>query len=106
MKEYLEISELQIQHFKSSESPIIVTKIKDKKDLAIEEISPNMNTIGAMFPYSGMLKLISKLWKPLIATSGNFHGSPICSTTEEAEQILDKLQIIFTQYFRNSASSR
>jgi hydrogenase maturation protein HypF len=31
MQEYLEISELQIQHFKSSESPIIVTKIKDKK---------------------------------------------------------------------------
>jgi hydrogenase maturation factor HypF (carbamoyltransferase family) len=52
---------LQIQHFKSSESPIIVTKIKDKKDLAIDEISPNMNTIGAMFPYSGTLKLISKL---------------------------------------------
>lgn len=96
MQEYLEISELQIQHFKSSESPIIVTKIKDKKDLAIEEISPNMNTIGAMFPYSGTLKLISKTFgKPLIATSGNFHGSPICSTTEEAEQILDKIADYF-----------
>ncbi|PPZ91246.1 carbamoyltransferase HypF [Cloacibacterium normanense] len=96
MKEYLEISELQIQHFKSSESPIIVTKIKDKKDLAIEEISPNMNTIGAMFPYSGTLKLISKTFgKPLIATSGNFHGSPICSTTEEAEQILGKIADYF-----------
>ncbi|MFN3773260.1 carbamoyltransferase HypF [Cloacibacterium normanense] len=96
MKEYLEISELQIQHFKSSESPIIVTKIKDKKDLAIEEISPNMNSVGAMFPYSGTLKLISKTFgKPLIATSGNFHGSPICSTTEEAEQILDKIADYF-----------
>lgn len=92
MQEYLEISPLQIQHFKSSESPIIVTKIKDKKDLAIEEISPNMNSVGAMFPYSGTLKLISKTFgKPLIATSGNFHGSPICSTTEEAEQILGKI---------------
>lgn len=92
MQEYLEISPLQIQHFKSSESPIIVTKIKDKKDLAIDEISPNMNSIGAMFPYSGTLKLISKTFgKPLIATSGNFHGSPICSTTEEAEQILGKI---------------
>lgn len=96
MKEYLEISELQIQHFKSSESPIIVTKIKDAKDLAIEGISPNMNTIGAMFPYSGTLKLISKTFgKPLIATSGNFHGSPICSTTEEAEQILGKIADYF-----------
>ena len=96
MQEYLEISELQIQHFKSSESPIIVTKIKDAKDLAIEEISPNMNTIGAMFPYSGALKLIAKTFgKPLIATSGNFHGSPICSTTEEAEQILGKIADYF-----------
>ena len=40
MQEYLELSELKIQQFKSSESPIVVTKIKDKKDLAIEEISP------------------------------------------------------------------
>lgn len=96
MQEYLEISELQIQHFKSSESPIIVTKIKDKKDLAIEQISPNMNSIGAMFPYSGTLKLISKTFgKPLIATSGNFHGSPICSTTEEAEQILGNIADFF-----------
>jgi len=96
MKEYLEISELQIQHFKSSESPIIVTKIKDKKDLAIDEISPNMNSVGAMFPYSGTLKLVSKTFgKPLIATSGNFHGSPICSTTEEAEQILGKIADYF-----------
>ena len=96
MEEYLEISELQIQHFKSSESPIIVTKINDDKDLAIDEISPNMNTIGAMFPYSGTLKLISKTFgKPLIATSGNFHGSPICSTTEEAEQILGKIADFF-----------
>ena len=96
MQEYLEISKLQIQHFKSSESPIIVTKINDDKDLAIDEISPNMNTIGAMFPYSGTLKLISKTFgKPLIATSGNFHGSPICSTTEEAEQILGKIADFF-----------
>lgn len=96
MQQYLEVSELQIQHFKSSESPIIVTKIKDVKDLAIEEISPNMNTIGAMFPYSGTLKLIAKTFgKPLIATSGNFHGSPICSTTEEAEQILGKIADYF-----------
>lgn len=96
MQDYLEISELQIQQFKSSESPIVVTKIKDKRDLAIDEISPNMNTIGAMFPYSGTLKLISKIFsKPLIATSGNFHGSPICSTTEEAEQILGKIADFF-----------
>ena len=96
MQEYLEISELQIQHFKSSDSPIIVTKIKDKKDLVIDEISPNMNSVGAMFPYSGTLKLISKTFgKPLIATSGNFHGSPICSTTEEAEQILGKIADYF-----------
>lgn len=96
MHEYLEISQLQIQHFKSSESPIIVTKIKDKKDLAIDEISPKMNSVGAMFPYSGMLKLISKTFgKPLIATSGNFHGSPIFSTTEEAEQILGKIADYF-----------
>ena len=96
MQKYLEFSELQIQQFKSSESPIVVTKIKEKRDLTIDEISPNMNTVGAMFPYSGTLKLISKIFsKPLIATSGNFHSSPICSSTEEAEQILGKIADFF-----------
>ena len=55
-----------------------------------------MNTRWLMFPYSGTLKLHFKklLGKLLIATSGNFTWSaPICSTTEEVEQILEKLQI-------------
>ncbi len=96
MKEYVEVSELQTQYFKSSESPIIVTKIKDKQDLAVDEVSPNMNTVGAMFPYSGTLKLISKTFgKPLVATSANFHGSPICSTTKEAENTLKTIADFF-----------
>jgi hydrogenase maturation protein HypF len=96
MQEYLEISEEQIQHFKSSESPIIISKIKNPKNLAAAEISPNMNTIGAMFPYSGTLKLISKTFgKPLIATSANFHGSPICANTDEAEKTLGKIADFF-----------
>lgn len=96
MQEYLEISEVQIQQFKSSESPIVVTEIKDKKELAVDEVSPNMNTVGAMFPYSGTLKLISKTFgKPLVATSANFHGSPICSSTEEAENTLKTIADFF-----------
>lgn len=96
IQDYLKISEEEIVAFKSPESPIVVCEIKNAKELAVEEICPNMNSIGAMFPYSGMLKLISKTFgKPLIATSGNFHGSPICSTTEEAENILKPIADFF-----------
>ncbi|MDR2204915.1 MAG: carbamoyltransferase HypF [Flavobacteriaceae bacterium] len=96
MQQYLEISETQIESFKSSESPIIISKIKNPKDLAITEISPNMNTVGAMFPYSGTLKILSKTFgKPLIATSANFHGSPICANTDEAEKTLGEIADFF-----------
>ena len=89
MKRYLEISEIQEEKFHSPESPIVICTIKNPGDLAVNEISPNMDTVGAMYPYSGMLKLLSKTFKkPLIATSANFHGSPICSSTEEARKIL------------------
>lgn len=96
MQSYLEISAKQIKHFTSTESPIIVTEIKEGKDLAMDIIAPNMDTIGAMYPYSGTLLLVSKLFgKPIVATSGNFHGSPICSTQKEAEEILGNIADFF-----------
>ncbi|PZU90094.1 MAG: carbamoyltransferase HypF [Chryseobacterium sp.] len=96
IEKHFVISGLEKQSLLSSESPIVILELNKINDLAISGISPNMNTIGVMYPYSGMLKLISKVFgKPLIATSANFHGSPICSTTEEAENTLTTIADIF-----------
>lgn len=77
---------------KSAQAPIVILPIKNQKDLAVNQIAPNMKTIGAMLPNSGILYLISNLFqKPLVATSGNFNGSPLFSNQNEAVQSLNSI---------------
>lgn len=99
MKSYLDVKDFHEKEFRSSEAPICIIPIKDKKDLAVAQVSPNMETVGAMFPYTGMLKLVAKTFgKPLIATSGNFHGSPICSDEAEAINTLKPIADYFIHH--------
>lgn len=96
MEEYLFLKEIHRENFLSPESPIQILPIKDKKNLAVSEICPGMNQIGAMFPYTGLLKLISKTFQtPLIATSGNLHNSPICASEFEACEKLKNIADCF-----------
>lgn len=77
---------------KSTQAPIVILTIKKQIDLAIDKIAPNMKTIGAMLPNSGILHLITNLFqKPLIATSGNFNGSSIFSDQIEAIKTLNPI---------------
>jgi hydrogenase maturation protein HypF len=77
---------------KSAQAPIVILPIKNQNKLAVNEIAPNMKTIGAMLPNSGLLHLISNLFqKPLVATSGNFNGSPLSSNQNEAVQSLKSI---------------
>ncbi|MBA4154736.1 carbamoyltransferase HypF, partial [Flavobacterium sp.] len=93
---YLVCSKIEKEQLNSIESPIVILNIKNQLDLAQNDISPNLDTIGAMLPNSGTLFLLSTLYnKPLIATSGNFHGSPICATEEEAKAILKPIADYF-----------
>ncbi|MDR3272283.1 MAG: carbamoyltransferase HypF, partial [Flavobacteriaceae bacterium] len=92
MRNYLFVEDFHEKEFLSPEAPICIIKVKNSGDLARHEIAPNMDTIGAMYPYTGMLKLIAKTFgKPLIATSGNFHGSPICSSETESVNLLKNI---------------
>jgi hydrogenase maturation protein HypF len=99
MSEHLQVEDFHIREFLSPEAPVNIIKIKNSKDLAVTEISPDMDTIGAMFPYSGMLKLIAHTFaKPLIATSANVHGSPICSTEKEAITALRNIADLYLHH--------
>ncbi|MEN2434452.1 carbamoyltransferase HypF [Weeksellaceae bacterium A-14] len=96
MRTYIEVSGVQEEKFLSAESPVIVSKVQNKGDLALEQISPGMNTVGAMYPYSGTLKLIAETFrKPMIATSGNLHGAPVCASTEDSEYALAEVADFF-----------
>ena len=51
----------------------------------LDEIAPGLNQIGVMLPYSGILSaLMSELQIPIVATSGNIHGSPILAKNNDA----------------------
>lgn len=96
---HLSISEIEEKQLKSPEAPIVILNLKKRGSLAINRINPNSNTIGAMLPNSGILKLISQVFnKPLIATSGNFHGSPICANEKEAVSLLNTIADFFLHH--------
>lgn len=93
---YLNCTEIEENHLKSTEAPIVILNVKQQSNLALEQISPNLETVGAMLPNSGTLFLLSHIFnKPLIATSGNFHGSPICSDEVEAITLLKPIADYF-----------
>lgn len=86
VEKYLSVKEIERNALCSSVAPIVLLPIKQINDLAKNEIAPGLNNIGAMLPNSGMLFLLSYVFqKPLIATSGNLHGSPLCANAADAE---------------------
>lgn len=93
---YLNLNDLEDTTLSSTEGPIVILSIKKALDLAVDQIAPNMETIGAMLPNSGTLKLLMENFnKPIIATSGNYHGSPICCSEKESIKKLSKVADFF-----------
>jgi hydrogenase maturation protein HypF len=93
---YLEINEIQQNLLNATEAPIVILPIKNALNLAVNQIAPNMETIGAMIPNSGTLKLVTENFKkPIIATSANFHGMPICCSEKEVTKNLHEVADYF-----------
>jgi len=96
IKNYLKINLLEKNLLNATEAPIVILPLKNALDLAVNQIAPNLGTIGAMTPNSGTLKLVMENFrKPIIATSANFHGSPICCSEKEAVKTLKEIADYF-----------
>ncbi len=68
-------------------SPIVLLerRAEPASGLAVNELAPGLGQLGVMLPYAPLLELIAGAFgKPLVATSGNTSGSPICYTDEQA----------------------
>ena len=64
---------------------MIISSKNYKGNISLNKIAPGLNHLGVMLPYSGILQLIANhLSFPIVATSGNIHGSPILIENEEA----------------------
>ncbi len=94
-----EAAELQ-----SAASPIVLLKLKDGAPSSnlTPHMAPRLNRLGVMLPYTPLFVLIArKLNMPLLATSGNFKGSPITYSNEDAQNSLSKFADYFLMNNRN-----
>jgi len=100
LKEELQIDEGHIKSLTSTERPINIISLKDYKgNIALNQVVPGLNQLGVMLPYSGILQLLAnELRFPIVATSGNIHGSPIISENNEAIEKLKDVADYFLQH--------
>ena len=94
------LNEKQLKSLTSIELPINIVSLENYNGkLALEQVAPNLNQLGIMLPYTGILQLLAnELNFPIVATSGNIHGSPIVSTNEDALEKLKNVADYFLQH--------
>ena len=90
LEKHLDLTHTQKKTLTSTKRPIVlIPKTNYKGNLALTQLAPNLNQLGVMLPYSGILQLLAnEVNMPLVATSGNIHGSPIISSNKIAAREL------------------
>ncbi|MEL6305521.1 MAG: carbamoyltransferase HypF [Bacteroidota bacterium] len=108
IQEAFEVSEFELKALESRVCPIVLLDAKQQtREHLAEDLAPGLDRYGVMLPSSALLTLLSvETQIPLVATSGNIHGSPILSSEKEAREKLSavadyflnhNLEIIFPQ---------
>ncbi len=100
LKQQLKLNSVEIDELSSTERPIvIVSNVNFKGNLALEQLAPGLRQLGVMLPYTGLLQLLcDELKQPIVATSGNFHGSPILSQKEKAMEMISGIADYFVHH--------
>ncbi len=100
IKDYFEISKVEEKALTSSVGPIVILNPKENfQNLDKESIAPRLSQLGIMLPSTALLTLLmDKVKTPLIATSGNIHGSPIISTETDAIEKLSEVADYFLHH--------
>ncbi|WP_372792756.1 carbamoyltransferase HypF [Lutibacter sp.] len=100
LKKEFDLSEKETKSLSSTERPITIISSKNYiGKLAKNSVAPSLNQLGVMLPYTGILQLLAnQLNFPIIATSGNIHGSPIISKNKDALEKLNNIADYFLQH--------
>lgn len=100
LDEYLCTDGATLKLLRSPQRPVVLVPARQDCQLA-PSIAPGMRRIGAMLPHSPLQALLSRdFGGPLVATSGNVSGDPICIAPEEAETRLSHLADGFLHHNR------
>jgi hydrogenase maturation protein HypF len=99
IKAACEISELEESLLTSSEAPIVLLR-KTSADIA-DNVAPDNPYLGVMLPYTPLHQLLMhELSFPIIATSGNLSGEPICIDEYDALERLADIADLFLVHNR------
>ena len=87
-RKFCEASDAEAQLLRSASRPIVL--LAQKPDTGIPPlVSPKLNTLGFMLPYTPLHHLLlENLDRPLVMTSGNVSDEPICYEDDEADDRL------------------
>lgn len=92
VKKEFDLSPSEIQALQSRIAPIVLLQNTKKTNFTLNAIAPNLQQTGVMLPSSALLELIiQKMNAPLVATSGNIHGSAIIADKAEAQNQLKEV---------------
>jgi hydrogenase maturation protein HypF len=84
----------------SPEAPIVLAKARRENPIS-PSVAPGNPYLGVMIPYSPLHHLLmSDLEFPVVATSGNISGEPICIDPQEALQRLSGIADLFVVHNR------
>lgn len=99
VKKEFKISASEAAALQSRVAPIVILQNTEKTTIAVSEIAPNLRQTGVLLPSSAILELLQQhLKKPIVATSGNIHGSPILSEEKEAMSQLKNVADYFLHH--------
>lgn len=84
----------------SAEAPIVLLRRNAAAAIA-ENVAPGNPNLGVILPYTPLHHLLmSELGFPIVATSGNRAGEPICTDEDEAVETLQGIADIFLVHNR------
>jgi hydrogenase maturation protein HypF len=96
------VSQIEKELLLSKERPIVVLKSKPGSSIS-PWVSPGLDSVGVMLPYTGIhLLLLKYIDEPaLIMTSGNYPGEPMAITVEDALKRLSEVADYFLTHDRD-----
>lgn len=93
----VELTEQEKRFLDSSEAPIVIAP-KQRSGPLSDLIAPGLDSFGIMLPYSGIHLLLCD--RPLVVTSGNLSGEPVCTDNDDALKKLGHIADAFILHDR------
>ena len=93
----VELTEQEKRFLDSPEAPIVIAP-KQRSGPLSDLIAPGLDSFGIMLPYSGIHLLLCD--RPLVVTSGNLSGEPVCTDNADALKKLGHIADAFILHDR------